>query len=82
MKDDRDVLKKWVETWKTAGIELEKIRLDELRAFDYEKNSELIDSMLQYACEHAKVRLTSGLVEQQRFFKKLWEKIKDNKDLP
>jgi len=81
MDTDREAIKKWVETWKTAASALDKIRRDELMAFDYEKNFEIIDSMLQYACDHAEIRLTSGLVEQQRLFMKLREKLKNDKDL-
>jgi hypothetical protein len=80
MESDREAIKKWVETWKTAASALDKIRRDELTAFDYEKNFEIIDSMLQYACDHAETRLTSGLVEQQRLFMKLREKLKKEKD--
>ncbi|HLC15110.1 MAG TPA: hypothetical protein VJL89_02650 [Thermodesulfovibrionia bacterium] len=80
MESDREAIKKWVETWKTAASALDKIRRDELMAFDYEKNFEIIDSMLQYACDHAETRLTSGLVEQQRLFMKLREKLNKDKD--
>jgi hypothetical protein len=64
-------LKIWVETWKHAGDELDDIRRQELQAYDYSKNQAIIDSMLQWTCEHSQVRLTSGLVEQQRLFMKM-----------
>jgi hypothetical protein len=65
---------KWVKTWQTAALSLENIKRNELRAYDYyEKNRILLDEMLQYACDNSKNRLSSGLVEQQRIFKKYME---------
>ena len=66
---------KWVKNWQKAGKELDKIHKKELRDFDYKSNIQVIDSLLQYACEHATPRFTSGLVEQQRLFMKFRKKI-------
>ena len=74
-KEEKANIKKWVETWKSAGPVLEKIKREELLNFDYSKNRHIIDEMLQWACDHAEPRQTSGLVEQQRLFKKLKEKL-------
>jgi len=63
-------LKKWVETWKRAGPELERFRRQELRAFNYEENMHLVDGLLAMAARFARPRPTSGLVEQQRLFAK------------
>ena len=68
-KYDKNILK-WMETWKKAGSALKEIRKKELSTFDYSKNYKLIDEMLQYACEHGEERTTTGLIEQQRLFKK------------
>lgn len=68
---DSEKTKTWVETWKQAGASLEAIRRKELRAYDYDKNQAIIDGMLQWACEHQQIRLSSGLVEQQRLFMKI-----------
>ena len=73
--EEKKLMKKWVETWKRAGPILEEIRKDELRNFDYKKNKQIIDEMLQWAIDHAKPRLSSGLVEQQRWFMKMREKL-------
>lgn len=63
---------KWVKTWQTAALSLKNIKRNELQAYDYyEKNRMLLDEMLQYACDNSKNRLFSGLVEQQRIFKKM-----------
>lgn len=64
----------WVETWKHAAVELEKIKQGRLHAYDYQKNLAAVDEMLQWACDNKKLRLTSGLVEQQRYFMKIREK--------
>lgn len=78
-----DVLKnrqteKWVNTWQRAGRALDKIKRRELRSYDYDKNRKIIDEMLQWAHEHRKIRLTSGLVEQQRLFMKIRNREKQS----
>lgn len=72
---DREQIKKWVETWKRAGRALDEVKRRELRAYNYSKNQAMIDEMLQWAVEHQKVRLTTGLVEQQRLFMKMRKAI-------
>ena len=62
---------KWVKTWQRAGTALDEIKRRELRAYDYNKNRKIIDEMLQWTHDHRKIRLTSGLVEQQRLFMKI-----------
>lgn len=64
--------KKWVDTWQIAAGALNDVKKNELCDPDYyEKNRKILDGMLQYACENAKIRLSSGLVEQQRLFIKM-----------
>ncbi len=48
-----------------------EIRRRELRQFDYEKDFEAIDALLQIGYLFRQPRPTSGLVEQQRLFRKL-----------
>jgi hypothetical protein len=67
---ERERLKQWVETWKRAGPELERIRREELRAFRYEDKAGIIESLLEIGVDFGRPRLTSGLVEQQRLFMK------------
>ena len=62
--------RKLVATWARAGKELERIRCEELRVFDYSKHMKEVDALLELACAHRQERTTSGLVEQQRWFKK------------
>ncbi len=69
--DIRQKQRKWANAWQTAAGSLKKLKKDELRADDYyEKNQKLLDEMLQYACDSGLKRGGSGLVEQQRIFKK------------
>ena len=69
----RKQIKEWVETWKRAGLVLEDLKRQELRSYGYSKNQTIVDEMLQWACDHQKFRLSSGLVEQQRLFMKMRE---------
>ena len=68
--------KKWIETWRIASSALEEVKRRELRLYDYFKNQTIVDEMLQWAVDHQKIRLTSGLIEQQYFFMKMKEKEK------
>ena len=67
----KDQLRNYAETWKRAGAALKEIKRRELRSYDYAANQRLLDEMLNWACEHAQPRLSTGLVEQQRVFMKL-----------
>ncbi|MDZ7723338.1 MAG: hypothetical protein U5R06_11180 [candidate division KSB1 bacterium] len=71
-------IKKWVKTWNAAESAMQNIRKKEISAPDYYiKNRDILNDMLWYACEHATVRKTTGLVEQQYFFKLIHEKQND-----
>ena len=62
---------KWVQTWEKAGKSLERVKKNELRDENYySRNQNLLNDILDYAFEHREIRLTSGLVEQQKYFKK------------
>lgn len=65
-------MRKWVKMWQNTSLVLKNLKRDELRSNDYyEKNIKILDEMLQYACNRGRVRLSSGLVKQQRIFMKL-----------
>ena len=66
--EDKENMKEWVQGWARAGKALEEVKRRELRAYNYDENREIVDGMLQWACDHPKARLGSGLVDQQRFF--------------
>ena len=62
--------KAFVEKWQQAGPELQRVRDEELRAYDHQEKMWIVDSMLRIACARAVPRTTSGLVEMQRLFAK------------
>ena len=64
-------IEQWAKTWKKAGAELERIRLEELRHFKNEEHFETIDALLELGARFSQPRPYSGLVEQQRLFRKL-----------
>ena len=61
----------WVARWVRYGPELERIDRDELRNFRHEDHLAMIDALLEIGVQTAEPRRTSGLVEQQRLFRKL-----------
>jgi hypothetical protein len=69
MANERE--KQWVDTWRRAGKRLAELRRDELRAVDTQQ------ALLTLADAFESCRLqhppgpTSGLVEQQRLFRRL-----------
>jgi hypothetical protein len=65
-----DAGKKWVEAWKNAGPELERIRREELRNVDTTKAIALLCGPADYNLPPRAPHPTSGLIEQQRWFKK------------
>ncbi len=68
---EKELIQQWVETWKAAGPELEKIRLREVRDEDTGLSLRSLASAFNHATSSQPARETSGLVEMQRFFRKL-----------
>ena len=62
--------KRWVETWKVAGEELERIHRKELRELDTYRAIELLCVPADYTRPPRAPKPYSGLVEQQRWFMK------------
>lgn len=62
--------KRWVETWRLAGEDLERIRRKELRELDARRAIELLCGDADYTSAPRAPKPTSGLVEQQRWFMK------------
>lgn len=73
--DAEAMMRRWVETWKRAGPELEAIRHAEIRAADTQRAVQHLFSEDGELVRRAPIRLTSGLVEQQRWFMKLHERM-------
>lgn len=66
-----NAMRQWVARWRKAGPELERIRLLELRRTDVCGAIERLEDSFQSALLHYPVRLSSGLIEQQRWFKRI-----------
>jgi hypothetical protein len=62
------VARRWVETWKTTGAELERIRRQEIRQLDTYRSIELLCASADYTVAPRAPKPTSGLVEQQSWF--------------
>jgi hypothetical protein len=62
--------KRWVETWKLAAVDLERIRRQELRQLDTYRAIELLCGTADYTRPPRAPKPTSGLVELQRWFMK------------
>ena len=72
---EAEKMKRWVETWKFAGPELERIKKEELRAMTEEEGTRrallVMDSLVVGVWRNPARRNSSGLIEQQRLFAKL-----------
>ncbi len=66
----REQYRQYVQGWKRAGPELDRIRREELRALDTRKDVSTVDALVDLALRFGKPRATSGLVEMQRWFMK------------
>lgn len=62
--------KRWVETWRLAGRDLERIRRQELRELDTYRAIEMLCGPADYTRPPRAPKPNSGLVEQQRWFMK------------
>jgi hypothetical protein len=60
--------KRWVETWQKAGIELERIRRQELRQLDTYQTIELLCRPADYTVLPRAPLPTSGMIDMQRLF--------------
>ena len=62
--------KRWVETWKLAAVDLERIKRKEIRELDTYKTISLICGTADYTKPPYAPKPWSGLIEQQQWFKK------------
>ena len=62
--------KKWVETWKLAAVDLERIKRKEIRELDTYKTISLLCGDRDYTKPPYAPKPWSGLIELQRLFKK------------
>lgn len=60
----------WMRAWRSAEVELERVRREALREIDGRKALALLTGPADYRAEPRKPRPSSGLIEQQRWFRK------------
>ena len=69
--EEREMIWRWVETWKEAGPKLEAIRHREIREADNLKVLSLLEGAFNQALRTSPLRPSSGMVEMQAWFAKL-----------
>src|SRR6266542_1523963 len=62
-EQERELMRRWVETWKRAGPELEAIRRREVRDADNLQVLEILEDAFNDALERSPPRQSSGIVE-------------------
>ena len=62
--------KRWVQTWRLAGADLERLRRQELRRLDNSQAIALLCGPADYTCPPRAPKPYSGLVAQQHWFMK------------
>lgn len=62
--------KKWADNWKLVAADLERIRREEIRSLDTYKTISLLCGSADYTRVPYAPKPWSGLIEQQRWFKK------------
>ena len=67
-KSDSENARRWMEAWKNAGLELERLRREDIRRADTQEFFDVMDGLLDSVLRDRPLRLESGLVEQQRLF--------------
>ena len=66
----RELLRRWVDTWRQAGQELDDVRRRELESIDTQEAIRQLFGDGDYV-DDSPPKVTSGLVEQQAWFAKL-----------
>jgi hypothetical protein len=69
--DEREMMRRWVQTWKDAGPELEAIRRREIREADNVHVLALLEEAFNHAIRSLPPRPSSGMVQMQQYFAKL-----------
>jgi hypothetical protein len=68
---EKDAIRRWAQTWKEFGPELEKMRLREVRDEGNLLSLRLLARAFNHATSTQPPDQTSGLVEMQHYFAKL-----------
>jgi hypothetical protein len=70
-KAQEQLVRRWIENWREAGLELERLRAEEIRNSDTAAAIEQLSDAFESARREWSPPTTSGLVEQQRLFARL-----------
>lgn len=72
MSDGEQVqARKWVDAWRRAGPELERMRREDIRRADTACSIPAFDGLFELAVRECPPKPTSGLVEQQNCFRRV-----------
>jgi hypothetical protein len=69
--DEHELARRWVETWKEAGPQLDALRRREIREADNLQVLALLEGAFNHALHSLPPRESSGMVEMQAWFAKL-----------
>ena len=67
-------LKQMAQSWMTTGKVLDEVKRKELPNINVQKALENLAMAFEYAVKNSPPRKSSGLVEQQYYYKKLYSK--------
>jgi flagellar biosynthesis/type III secretory pathway chaperone len=71
MKTKKEQMKEWVERWKVASENLEKLQRDKLRNGNIVSELTALNSLFRETIKNRQTTTTSGLVEFQKLLRKL-----------
>lgn len=69
--EEREMIRHWVETWRSAGPELETLRRREIQQADNISVLAVLSGAFNHAVRTLPPRSSSGLVQMQEWFAKL-----------
>lgn len=70
MEDKKESYKKFLDTWKLAEPMLDALRIRDIRNTDTKKALEFLMPAFDSALKYAEKTTFSGLVDQQKYFRK------------
>lgn len=68
---DMEAMHQWVKRWKKTGPEIERIHANESMSLKISQVIEMLEDAFQSAISLYPAKPFSGLIEQQRWFKRL-----------
>jgi hypothetical protein len=74
-ENERELIRRWVETWKQAGPKLEEIRRREIQEADNLHVLGLLEGAFNHALRTLPPRPSSGMVEMQKWLARLPQSI-------